>query len=572
IAESAEYQELDNVKKKIIQNALRDFKLSGVSLPEKEKTRYRAIQQRLAELSNTFSNHVLDATMAWTKHFPTTEGLQGLPESALENAAETAKSRAMEGYLITLEIPSYLAVITYADNRALRQEIYTAYVTRASDQGPFAGKWDNTRIMEELLALKHEKAQMLGFSNYAELSLVTKTASNPEQVLNFLTDLANRSKASAMKEMAELKEFAETKFGQSDLASWDLAYFSEKLKQERYAVSSEEFRPYFPENRVLEGLFEIVKRLYGLDIREAPTEHVWHESVRFFQIFDEFENHRGSFYLDLYARQHKRGGAWMDQCMSRFRKSDQVLQSPVAYLVCNLNKPSGNKPALFTHDEVQTLFHEFGHGLHHMLTLVDYPDVAGVNGVPWDAVELPSQFMENWLWQEDALKLVSAHYETGEPLPPEKLQRLLKARNFQSAMQMMRQLEFSLFDFRIHQEYQPAHGGRVQQILDEVRSNVSVVPVVPYNRFQHGFTHIFAGGYAAGYYSYKWAEVLSSDAFSRFEEEGIFNPETGGDFLHSILEPGGSHDPMELFEEFRGRSPSILPLLKHNGILVEEKP
>ncbi len=428
--------------------------------------------------------------------------------------------------------------MTYADSQALREEAYRAFVTRASDQGPNAGEFDNSAIMHEALTLRHELAQLLGFSSFAEKSLATKMAETPEQVFKFLNDLAAKSKPQAEQEVAELRDFANKEHGVSELKPWDYAYYGEKLKQAKYAISDEALRPYFPEHKVLAGLFETVNRLFGIRVSEVKDVDTYHPDVRFFAIHDDKGELRGHFYLDLYAREHKRGGAWMDDCMGRKVRANGELQTPVAYLVCNFNKAVGNKPALFTHNEVTTLFHEFGHGIHHMLTQVDAAPVAGINGVAWDAVELPSQFLENWCYEEEALNFISGHYETGEPLPKEMLDKLLAAKNFQSAMQMLRQLEFSLFDFHIHADFEPNTDCQIQATLNAVRERTAVVKAPEFNRFQHSFSHIFAGGYSAGYYSYKWAEVLSADAFSKFEEEGIFNPQTGREFMHHILEKG----------------------------------
>ncbi|ADJ29653.1 oligopeptidase A [Nitrosococcus watsonii] len=565
IAEGAEYSSLSIPQQKIIANALRDFRLSGVILPSEKKTRFKAIQQRLVGLSAKFEENLLDATQAWRKHLTDEVALAGLPEGARTQARQAAERAGLEGWLLTLEAPSYIAVTTYADDPELREELYTAFVTRASDQGLHGGRWDNTRIMEEILALRHEVAQLLGFANYAERSLATKMAANTQQVLDFLNDLSARSKKVAERDFAEIQFFAQAQYGVDELQVWDVAYYGEKLRQHKYAVSQEELKPYFPAQQVLGGLFTIVNYLYGLDIRERKDVDTWHPEVRFFDIFDDSGELRGRFYLDLYARSNKRGGAWMDDCLSRKRQGSQ-LQIPVAYLTCNLTPPVGDKPALFTHNEVITLFHEFGHGLHHLLTKVDYPSVAGIGGVLWDAVELPSQFMENWCWQREALDLIARHVETDEPLPGKLFERMLAAKNFLSGMMMVRQLEFALFDFRLHLEYDPAKGARIDEMLQEVRAQVAVVKPPPFNRFAHSFSHIFAGGYAAGYYSYKWAEVLSADAFSRFEEEGIFDRQAGGAFMSSILEQGGSRDPLELFIEFRGREPVIDALLRHSGI------
>jgi len=568
LAASAQFESLSKAQKKVIENTLRDFKLSGVDLAEDKQQRYGEIQTRKSEISSTFSNNLLDATNAWQKVITDEQELDGLPETAIAAAKQMAEMKELDGWLFTLDFPSYLPVMTYSDNQALRQEMYTAFTTRASDQGPNAGEFDNSEIMDELLALRHEVANLLGFDSYAESSLATKMAENTDQVLGFLNQLAEKSHPQAEQEVAELKAFAEQEFAISELNPWDYAYFAEKLKQAKYAISDEELRPYFPEDKVLSGLFTTVNKLFGIQVKERAKGEVdtWHEDVRFFDINDQAGQYRGSFYLDLYAREKKRGGAWMDDCKGRAKWSSDNLQTPVAYLTCNFNQPVGDNPALFTHDEVITLFHEFGHGIHHMLTQVEEASVAGINGVAWDAVELPSQFLENWCWEEEALAYISGHYETGESLPKDMLDKMLAAKNFQSAMMMVRQLEFSLFDFRIHAEYNPEKGAEIQQILDQVREQVAVVKPPKTNRFQHSFGHIFAGGYAAGYYSYKWAEVLSADAFAKFEEEGIFNPETGKAFLNCILEQGGSAEPMELFKAFRGREPQIDALLRHSGI------
>ncbi|MBY0419963.1 MAG: oligopeptidase A [Pararheinheimera sp.] len=566
LSQSAEYATLTAAQQKVIQNALRDFKLSGIGLSDEKKQRYGEIQSRASDLASSFSNNTLDATQAWFKHIEEESLLAGLPEDAKLAAAEAAAQKELSGWVFTLEFPSYIAILTYADNRDLRAELYQAYCTRASDQGPTAGQFDNSAIIEETLALRHELAQLLDFDNAAEESLATKMAESPAQVLEFLADLARRAKPQALQDLAELKAFVKAEFGVEELNSWDVTYYSEKLKQAKYSISDEALRPYFPESKVVPGLFSVLGKLFGISVQKREGVDVWHPDVSFYDIFDAKGELRGSFYLDLYARAKKRGGAWMDDCQGRRWKADGSLQHPVAYLTCNFNKPVGGKPALFTHDEVVTLFHEFGHGLHHMLTQVDASAVAGISGVAWDAVELPSQFLENWCWQPEALALISGHYQTGEALPQDMLDKMLAAKNFQSALFLVRQLEFALFDFRLHAEYDPALGGRVQQILDDVRQQVSVIVPPRFNRFQHGFSHIFAGGYGAGYYSYLWAEVLSADAFGRFEEEGIFNAAVGEDFLHCILEKGGSAEPMELFKAFRGREPSNAALLRHMGI------
>ncbi|MDP2560477.1 oligopeptidase A [Psychrobium sp. 1_MG-2023] len=566
LADSDEFRGLTAVQQKVIKDTLRDFKLSGIALDSDKQQRYGEISMRLSELGSKFSNNVLDATLGWTKLVTDADLLSGLPQSAIDAAQAAAQEKEQQGYLFTLDIPSYLPVLTYADNRSLREEMYRAYTTRASDEGPNAGKWDNSDVINETVALRHELANLLDFDSFADKSLATKMAETPTQVIEFLEDLAQKSKPQAEEDLAQLLAFSKKEYGATEIEAWDLAYYAEKLKQHTYAISDEELRPYFPEETVVKGLFEVVSRLYGLVITEQQNVDVWHDDVRFYNISDRNGEHRGSFYLDLYARAHKRGGAWMDDCLARRIKDDNELQNPVAYLTCNFNKPVGGKPALFTHDEVVTLFHEFGHGLHHMLTKVDISAVSGINGVPWDAVELPSQFLENWCWQEQALAFISGHYETGEPLPKEMLDKLLAARNYHSAMQMLRQLEFSLFDFRLHLEFDPEQGAQVSEVLDQVRQQYAVIIPPAFNRFQHGFSHIFAGGYAAGYYSYKWAEVLSADAFSKFEQDGIFNRETGIKFLESVLENGGSQEPMDLFKQFMGREPQVDALLRHSGI------
>ncbi|MBL0644895.1 oligopeptidase A [Aeromonas veronii] len=566
LSQSDDFPLLSGAQRKEIENTLRDFRLSGIGLPAEAQQRYGEIQARLSELASRFSNNVLDATQGWHKLVADEAELAGLPDSVRAAARQMAELKGKEGWLFTLDIPSYLPVMMYADNRELRAEMYEAFTTRASDQGPNAGKWDNSAIMSELLTLRRELAQLLGFANYAELSLATKMADKTEQVVSFLTDLAAKSLPQGKAELEEIRTFAAEQHGQSELAAWDLAYYAEKLKQHKFSISDEQLRPYFPASKVVKGLFEVVKRVFGMKVRERLGIDTWHPDVRFYDIFDADDELRGSFYLDLYAREHKQGGAWMDVCLGRRYRQDGSLQKPVAYLTCNFNGPVDGKPALFTHNEVVTLFHEFGHGIHHMLTRIDVAGVAGINGVAWDAVELPSQFLENWCWESEALAFISGHYETGEPLPADLLEKMLTARNFQAAMQMLRQLEFALFDFRLHQEFDPANPAQLPALLDEVRSQVAVMTPPAFNRFQHSFSHIFAGGYAAGYYSYKWAEVLSADAFSRFEEEGIFNPATGQSFLKNILEKGGSKEPMELFRAFRGREPKVDALLRHSGI------
>jgi oligopeptidase A len=558
-------ESLDRAQKKSLENALLDFHLSGVDLPPEQKQRFKEISSELSRLTSRYEENLLDATNAWSKLITDEQELAGLPQSSLDLARQAATQSDRDGWLLTLEFPSYLPVLTYCDNRDLRREMYEAYATRASDRGPHAGRWDNGELMEQILRLRHEAAQLLGFENYAERSLARKMAPSTEAVLEFLHDLAERSHPQAAAELEELTRYAAEQHSHHELQAWDIGYYSEKLRQERFDISQEELKPYFPEDRVVPGLFAVVGKLFGISIREIEGVDRWHPDVRFFEIRDHNGEVRGQFYLDLYARSKKRGGAWMDDCISRLF-TPEMDQIPVAFLTCNFSPPVGERPALFTHDEVQTLFHEFGHGLHHLLTRIDYPSVSGIHGVAWDAVELPSQFLENWCWEREALDMISGHWESGEPMPEGLFQRMTAARNFQSAMQMVRQLEFALFDFRIHREYDPALGGRIYEILEQVREQVAVIRPPEFNRFAHGFSHIFAGGYAAGYYSYKWAEVLSADAFSLFEEKGIFDPETGTAFLHNILEQGGSRDAMELFVAFRGREPRIDALLRHSGI------
>ena len=562
LKDSKHYENLSKAQKKVIDNALRDFELSGIGLSDDKQKRYGEIVAKLSELSSQYSNNVLDATMGWSKLITNVDDLSGLPESALAAAKEQAKAKNQEGWLLTLDMPSYLPIMTYCDNRDLRFELYQAYNTRASDQGPNAGKWDNTDIIKQILSLRDELAKLLGFETYADKSLATKMAETTSQVTAFLTDLASKAKPQGEKELADLKRYAYEFFGASDIKPWDIAYYSEKQKQHLYTINDEELRPYFPEQRVVSGLFEVVRRIFGITAKQRHDVEVWAPEVKFYDLYAANGELKGSFYLDLYAREHKRGGAWMDDCIGQMRFADGHLQKPVAYLTCNFNRPIGDKPALFTHNEVTTLFHEFGHGLHHMLTEIEVSSVAGINGVPWDAVELPSQFLENWCWQPEALEFISGHYQTGEPLPKEMLDKMLDAKNFQAALFILRQLEFGLFDFKLHSNNAPD----ILETLKQVRQQVAVVPTVDWGRFPHAFSHIFAGGYAAGYYSYLWAEVLSADAFSRFEEEGIFNESTGNAFLDHILSQGGSDEPMTLFKNFRGREPQLEALLRHYGI------
>jgi oligopeptidase A len=566
VANNPAYAQLGRAERKIIDNALRDFRLSGIDLSLPDRVRFKETKQRLSQLQTKFEENLLDATQAWKKHITDKSRLDGLPEPTLALAAQTATREGKTGWVLTLDMPSYRPVMAYAHDRALRQEIYEAYVTRASEVGPHAGQWDNGAAMDDILRLRGELARLLGFRNFAEYSLATKMARSTVQVLEFLQDLARRSRPFAERELRELRAFAAERGGPEQLMAWDVPYYSERLREQRFNLSQEELRPYFPVPVVLQGMFKLVERLYGLRVAADSSAQTWHPDVQFFTLHEPDGGVRGMFYVDLYARPFKRGGAWMDECVSRRRREDGSLQRPVAYLNCNFTPPIEGQPALLTHDEVLTLFHEFGHGLHHLLTAIDRPSVAGINGVAWDAIELPSQFMENWCREREVLGWISRHHQTGEPLSDALFERLWAARNFHAGLQTVRQLEFALFDFRLHSEYDPAQGHTLQTILEEVRRQVAVIEVPPFNRFPHSFSHIFAGGYAAGYYSYKWAEVLSADAYAKFREEGLFNPETGRRFLNTILEQGGARDAMELFVAFRGREPRIDALLQDYGM------
>jgi len=565
---SEDFSSFSAAQQKTIGNALRDFRLSGIGLPPEKKQRYADIVEKLSELSSKFSDNVLDATQAWELLLPDAARLGGLPDSALALLASLAEQKEKSGYRVTLDFPSYLAVMTYAEDRELRQSVYTAYVTRASEQGPQAGQFDNSILIDEILRLRHEEATLLGYANYAEVSLVSKMARSAKEVTDFLDDLARRTKPGAEKELRELRDFAGQHLGIADLQPWDVTFASEKLKEQKYAISQEMLRPYFPAPKVIAGMLSIAETLYGLYISERHDVVKWHDDVTYYEISEINDGESeviASFWLDPYARANKRGGAWMADCRVRRRRNDGSLQKPVAFLTCNFTPSVGGKPALLTHDEVTTLFHEFGHGLHHMLTRIEVAAVSGINGVAWDAVELPSQFLENWCWEPEALALISGHVETAAPLPADLLEKMLAARNFQSGLMMLRQIEFASFDMQIH-ALDAVQTGDVQKTLDAVRQRVAVIQAPAFNRFQHGFSHIFAGGYAAGYYSYKWAEVLSSDAFSRFEEEGVMSPAVGQSFRETILAQGGSRDALELFVAFRGRGPKVDALLRHSGL------
>ena len=556
---------LNAEQRRVLDNALRDFRLAGVELPAKHKARFRDISEELSKLTSDFSDRVLDATHAWTRHVTDAAQLAGLPPSALDLFRHYAEARGLDGHVLTLDQPCYLPVLTYADDAALREDLYRAYSTRASDEGPNAGQFDNGDNMARILALRHEAARLLGFANYAERSLATKMARSTDEVMAFLHDLTQRAHACAKEELASLQRFAAEHYGQAPLNAWDIPYYSEKQRQHLHAISEEELKPYFPADRVLTGLFEVATRLFGIGFRAVELTAGYHPDLRCYELRDANGEKRALCYLDLYARQNKRGGAWMAVSQSRMVAGGET-QLPVAFLTCNFTPPVGGRAPLLTHREVETLFHEFGHGLHHMLTRIDYPAIAGISGVAWDAVELPSQFMENYCWEREALDLFAAHHETGEPLPEDLFARMVAARNFQAGMKMVRQLEFAIFEFRMHLEYDPAVGERIYEILEDVRRQVAVVPTPSWNRFAHAFTHVFGGGYAAGYYSYLWAEVLSADAFSLFRERGVFDRATGTAFRERILERGGAEDAMALFVAFRGREPRIDALLQHHGI------
>ena len=565
LLEGHDFSQLSQSQQQFVKLQIRDFKLAGVALNPQQQTEYGQLKQQMAELSTRFSNQLMDATELWCKHIVDSKDLLGLPESALQQALEAAKAKALEGYLLKLDFSCYHAVMTFAEQGDLRQEMYQAFNTRASDQGPHGGQFDNSQVMDELVGLRHKLANLVGFDHYADYSVATKMADSGRAVEMFLLDLAKGCKPQAEADMRQLQQFATAEGGPTPLAAWDVAYYSEKLRQSRYQLSQEELKPYFALPQVQEGLFDVVKRIYGIEVTPCEGISTWHQDVGFYQV--AFAGKAiGYFYFDLYARQQKRGGAWMDECRNRQIKANGELQLPVAYLVCNFAPPLGDKPALLTHGEVTTLFHEFGHGLHHMMTNIDVAGVAGINGVAWDAVELPSQLLENWCWQEQSLRLFAKHHLTGAALPEHLLQKMLAAKNFQAGMFVMRQLEFALFDLRLHMNYDPAAPQSVQSVLNAVREEVAVVKAPPWNRFQHGFAHIFAGGYASGYYSYLWAEVLAADVFSRFEDEGIFNPSTGADLWAQITGQGGSRDAMTLFTQFMGRAPSVDALMRHKGL------
>ena len=567
IADSLEFMNYSLAQKKVIENALRNFRLSGIALPTEQQAEYQKISQQLSQLSSQFANNVLKSTQGWSKHITDETLLKGLPDSAKGLLKQLAENRGLKGWCLTLDFPSYLAVMTHADSRELRAEVYRAFGTRSSDQAHNT-EFDNTDNILQIRSLRHQKANLLGFDQYADYSLATKMAESTDQVLGFLRDLASKSKPQAELELATLTEFAKDELGINDFQPWDVTFASEKLKSKTLSISQELLRPYFPVESALKGLFEITQTLFGIRIQVKQNVPVWHPDVQFFELIAENNEVIGQFYLDLYARENKRGGAWMDSAITRWRHPQGALQQPVAYLVCNFTPPLEGQSACLTHDELTTLFHEFGHGIHHLMTEMEQLDISGISGVPWDAVELPSQFMENFCWEREGLNLISSHIETGETLPDELFESLKKSRGFQSAMMMLRQIEFSLADFEMHAFYNPEQIEAVADLSERIRQEVAVIMPPEYSRSMHSFSHIFAGGYAAGYFSYKWAEVLSADAFSLFEEEGILNPETGAKFKNTILAAGGSIDPMVLFKAFRGREPNIDALLKHSGIAV----
>ncbi|MFQ5355506.1 MAG: M3 family metallopeptidase [Mariprofundaceae bacterium] len=555
------FKGLKDEQQQLILHILRDFRLSGAELSPENKVRFKEIQIRLSELGTRFEQNLLDATHAFELHISEKDDLAGLPESVQAAAAQRAMETKKSGWLFTLDAPSYIPFMQNSAKQELRKQLYSAYVTRSSD-----GRFDNTSIMVEILQLRQESAHLLGFSNYGEYSLESKMADDTREVIHFLRELAAKSRSLAKEELSDLKTFAAEKLGLESLNAWDIAYASEQLRQQRYAYSQEDLKPYFPENKVIRGLFAVAEQLYSLTFRERKDIPRWHKSVRYFDIDDANGECIAGFYLDPYARAHKRGGAWMDECIVRWRRTDGCLQKPVAYLICNFAAPVGDTPALWTHEEVITLFHEFGHGLHHMLTKMETLGVSGIRGVPWDAVELPSQFMENYCWQGQALTLFANHFQTGESLPDALFEKMQSAKNFQAGLQMLRQVELALFDFLLHSEFDPQGNENVQDLLDQVRNEVAILVPPEFNRFQNSFSHIFAGGYAAGYYSYKWAEVLSADAFAAFEEVGIFDPETAQLLRDQLLAVGGSQDIMEAYVAFRGRKPTVKALLRHSGI------
>ena len=558
---STAYDQLNPAQRKIVENELRDFRLGGAELPDAQKARFKEIQDELSKLTTKFEENLMDTTNDYALFVESAEELKGVPEDVLQAAQEAATADKKTGYKFTLHYPSYMPVLQYGENRDLREQLYRAYATRASESGN--PEWDNTPLISAILKLRLEAAQLLGYKNYAEVSLATKMADTPAQVTEFLDTLAQRAKPFAKRDMQELTDYA-AKLGIADMQAWDVAFVSEKLREDKYAFSDQEVKQYFPEEQVLHGLFKVTETIFGVQVKKSKAP-LWHADAAFYEINDKHGQPVGQFYLDLYSRNNKRGGAWMDEAITRRKKSNGV-ETPVAFLTCNFSAPVGGKPALFTHDEVNTMFHEFGHGLHHMLTQVEDYGVSGIKGVEWDAVELPSQFMENFCWEWDVLRHMTKHVETGAQLPRELFDKMVAAKNFQAGMQTVRQIEFSLFDMRLHGEFDPNGSSTSLDLIEQVRDEVAVVRPPKWGRFPNGFSHIFAGGYAAGYYSYKWAEVLSADAYSMFEENGVLSPETGKRFWNEILAQGGSRPALESFIAFRGREPNIDALLRHNGM------
>ena len=565
VSESEAFTTYDKAQQMVINNALRNFKLSGIALTADKQATFKNLSQKLSKATSQFGNNVLKSTQSWFVEIEDESELAGLPDTAKGLLKQLAQQRDKNGWCVTLDFPSYLAVMTHSENPNLREKVYRAFSTRASEQFDYA-EFDNSDLIDEIRCDRHKLAQLLDFDNYAEYSLATKMASNNQQVLDFLRDLAKKSKPQAELELSQLKDFAQKELGIETLQPWDITYASEQFKKATLSLSQETLRPYFPVDKVTQGLFSLTNTLFGITIKPKPDVSVWHEDVTFYELTDGQNQIIGHFYLDLYARANKRGGAWMNSAVSRWTTPKGKLQTPVAYLVCNFTPPVEGQTACLTHDEVTTLFHEFGHGIHHLLTQMDKLDVSGISGVPWDAVELPSQFMENFCWEREGIDAISAHIETGEPLPDDLLAALKKGRGFQSAMMMLRQVEFALTDFEMHAFYDEQNPESIKELSHRIRNEVAVVIPPEYNRFMHSFSHIFAGGYAAGYYSYKWAEVLSADAFSLFEEQGVLNPDVGNKFKNTILAAGGSEDPMILFKAFRGREPNIDALLRYSGI------
>ncbi|PIZ04774.1 MAG: oligopeptidase A [Gammaproteobacteria bacterium CG_4_10_14_0_8_um_filter_38_16] len=567
IHDSSAFKTLSTAAQQSIHNDLRDFKLSGVHLAPDEKKAFATLSKKLSQLTHQFEENVLDATMSWKKHITDEKLLSGIPAHAKNAAKENAEKEKLPGWIFTLEAPDYLAVMTYADSVDLRFEMYQAYSTRASDCGPDANKFDNSDVMRDIMKTRFALSRLLGFNNYAEYSLATKMAKKPDEVLSFLNELAEKSLSNAKTEFKTLSEFAKEKLNLSFLNAWDIAYVSEKLRLEAYAISEEDLRPYFPEYQVMQGLFEITHRLYDVTFEKVIDADIWHDNVTCYRMLDAQKNSLAHLYFDLYARPNKRGGAWMDDCTMRRRLDDGRIQLPAAYVTCNFNAPIGNNPAFFTHADVETLFHECGHALQHVLTTVDIANVSGIHGIPWDAVEIASQFYENWAWEKDSIPYIAKHYQTQAELPSFLFERMQRAKHFQSAMQMMRQLELSLFDFHLHMHYDDTNQNAIQSTLNSIREKTAVFKAPDFNRFQHSFTHVFGGSYAAGYYSYKWAEVMACDAFSLFKEKGIFDHTTSEKFKVTFLESGGTQDPMDLFVAFRGRKPQVNSLLEQSGII-----